>query len=1099
MTHRLLSRRALTLSALLLLLSTALASAQTLVTPEVLDELDTSLSANAELDDARRQELQARLSEATEFLAQAQTERDQQEELRDAIENGDQRIADYRSRINDIDDAPQSLETRLGADPSLEDIEAELAIIESQRQSQTEDREEALDAMGSMAEDSAQARERLVAVNDELAEIGEAQSLPTRGSAEERIEAVTRIARMDALRAERARIEQALRAEPTLNNLRRAKVAWLDAATAEADVLLTQLREAAAGRRETVAAQQSAETRRLLNSLGDIRSGLQELADTNQTLIERQQALAGRIEKTRSALSGTRDAREQIEQDANLTRRRLDVAGLQASLGEVMLSRLASLPDPRTMSARASERNERIASTSSDAIDTEQALRERADRDTYLTQTLGALDTWSSRERRVAIQLYEQQRDLLRENLRAQNTLLRLLVDSNQASDELVTAVDDYADLLTGNLLWIRNYAYADYRRLLKQGWMLKAALEPGKLMAHPRAALTDLPLLGMLAVLLMLMVRRTRLRELLNGLVRQPITPGQESRRRLWTALLLTMLLALPLPLLLLALARLLDVTAMASQPMDSIVAALQAAAFSLYALALLRMLGGRFGAGQRLLKWNRTKTRALLRDRAWVIPVLVAGVSAIRLGRELTPSDSGGPIAAAGSLTVAIAIFLAALRILHSHCFSRDRFALLWLRLAALLSAAIIVMHLSGQLFAAHMYVRALGASVAAVLLTHLAVSIAQRMLFIYRLKLQRRARKERAQAIEAPNADTGSENWRDEQANSQTLASLTDAHRQLLNLLRLLVLGTLLWVIWSPALPALSVFDDITLWSTADSSLPEGEMRGITLSVLLFALVVLAVTALITRHLPPLVNVLLLEWGKVSAGGRYATGMLMQYLIIGVGGSITLSLLGFEWSKVQWLVAALGVGIGFGLQEIVANFISGLIVLFERPIRVGDIIHAGGEDGVVSRINPRATVVETFEGKEVMIPNKELITNVVTNWSLSSTKLRIVVPVGVAYGSDIVQAMQLLLETARNDPDVLDDPAPVVTFEDFGDNSLLLWLRCFAAHSYPVVTSNLRVAIYRAYADAGINISFPQRDVHLDASDPIPVRMVGEAADN
>jgi potassium efflux system protein len=194
------------------------------------------------------------------------------------------------------------------------------------------------------------------------------------------------------------------------------------------------------------------------------------------------------------------------------------------------------------------------------------------------------------------------------------------------------------------------------------------------------------------------------------------------------------------------------------------------------------------------------------------------------------------------------------------------------------------------------------------------------------------------------------------------------------------------------------------------------------------------------------------------------------------------------------VQWLVAALGVGIGFGLQEIVANFISGIILLFERPIRPGDIISVSGFDGTVLKINPRATVIETFDRKEVMVPNKELITGVVNNWSLSSSTLRGVIPVGVAYGSDVHQAIAILYEVAQDNPRVLEDPAPMVTFEDFGDNALTLWLRCYGTSDYLKLWTDLRTEIYDRFNAAGIGIAFPQRDVHLDASAPIPVQVVG-----
>ncbi|MDP5070614.1 MAG: mechanosensitive ion channel, partial [Congregibacter sp.] len=142
---------------------------------------------------------------------------------------------------------------------------------------------------------------------------------------------------------------------------------------------------------------------------------------------------------------------------------------------------------------------------------------------------------------------------------------------------------------------------------------------------------------------------------------------------------------------------------------------------------------------------------------------------------------------------------------------------------------------------------------------------------------------------------------------------------------------------------------------------------------------------------------------------------------------------------------------------------------------------------------RINARATVIETFDGKELMIPNKELITSVVTNWSLTNSKLRLVIPIGIAYGSDVDAAMRILREIAEAHPDIIDDPRPFVSFEDFGDNALVLWLRCFALREYPRVSTELRQTIYREFNAAEISISFPQRDVHLDASEPLPIRIM------
>jgi len=203
-----------------------------------------------------------------------------------------------------------------------------------------------------------------------------------------------------------------------------------------------------------------------------------------------------------------------------------------------------------------------------------------------------------------------------------------------------------------------------------------------------------------------------------------------------------------------------------------------------------------------------------------------------------------------------------------------------------------------------------------------------------------------------------------------------------------------------------------------------------------------------------------------------------------------------LGTDWSELQWLVAALGVGIGFGLQEIVANFISGIIVLFERPIRIGDVITVGDTDGVVTRIRSRATTIRNWDGKELLVPNKEFITGRLLNWSLSDQTTRVILSIGIAYGSDVRRAMQLLEEAARENENVLDDPPPSVIFEAFGDNSLAMALRCFVDSAdlrYPTISA-LNVAINDKLEAAGIVVAFPQRDLHLDTTRPLQVELRG-----
>ena len=250
--------------------------------------------------------------------------------------------------------------------------------------------------------------------------------------------------------------------------------------------------------------------------------------------------------------------------------------------------------------------------------------------------------------------------------------------------------------------------------------------------------------------------------------------------------------------------------------------------------------------------------------------------------------------------------------------------------------------------------------------------------------------------------------------------------------------------------------------------------------------------SVTFYAVRKLPALVELILRGRTSMTPSARYTTSTLLSYVIVGAGIVAALSALGLRWSQLQWLIAAMGVGIGFGLQEIIANFISGLIILFERPIRVGDVITVGDKEGTVTKIRIRATTILDFDGKELLVPNKEFITGRLLNWTLSDPNIRLIVPVGIAYGSDVERALKILREVANDNPIILDKPEPSIIFSNFGDHALELVSRFYIGSIddwWPIITE-VRREIYKRFAEADIAIAFPQQDVHLDSANPIRI---------
>jgi small-conductance mechanosensitive channel len=220
------------------------------------------------------------------------------------------------------------------------------------------------------------------------------------------------------------------------------------------------------------------------------------------------------------------------------------------------------------------------------------------------------------------------------------------------------------------------------------------------------------------------------------------------------------------------------------------------------------------------------------------------------------------------------------------------------------------------------------------------------------------------------------------------------------------------------------------------------------------------------------------------QLQTGVRISISRLIHYGVVFAGFLLALFTLGFEFRELAILAGALGVGIGFGLQAIVNNFVSGLVLLFERPIKVGDNIQLGEQWGEIRRIGLRSTIVRTFDNSEIVVPNSDLVSNQVTNWTLSDRKSRITLPVGVAYGSDVTLVMRTLLESVKDNPLVLKIPDPQVVFSGFGESSLDFRLMVWITD----VDSRLRAQteilqeIDRKFRELGIEIPFPQRDLHL-----------------
>ena len=504
--------------------------------------------------------------------------------------------------------------------------------------------------------------------------------------------------------------------------------------------------------------------------------------------------------------------------------------------------------------------------------------------------------------------------------------------------------------------------------------------------------------------------------------------------------ALLLTLLLAAPWPLLLYITGWQLGDAIEAADFAKALSHALLWVAPAFFYLQFFRILCTPDGLAEAHFRWPEQSLMMLRRQLVRLTITFLPTVFLAVLTLNLSALPTG-----AGIERLAFVLVLASLAVFFYRLFSPgqgplqfymntnsrslfSRLRHLWLLMSLAVPVALAVLAVAGYHYTAGILTGSLIETMWLILMLVIIHQMVARWLLLTRHRLaykaavkRREAARSAAQARET--AAPGGEGIADVVEEPVIdLVALSDESRKLLNMAMVLIGIIGVWIIWSDVLPAFAYLDKITLWHHAVVVNGESQQVPLTLADALLALILAIGTFVAARRFPALLEIVLLQLLHMSPGGRYTAITLSRYFLAGAGTLLVVSMLGGSWGQVQWLIAALGVGIGFGLQEIVANFISGLIILFERPIRVGDYVTVGDTDGHVTRIQIRATTIQTRDRKELLVPNKEFITGRLLNWSLSDQVTRIIIPVGVAYGCDVDQAMALITEAAQENSHVL-----------------------------------------------------------------------------
>jgi len=922
-----------------------------------------------------------------------------------------------------------------------------------------------------------------------------------------------------ALRAEVKMLDQELLSGPMRIDLLKAQIKQATRSNARTLERVNRLQELLTQRRRAEVERVQAETEADVSKLeaSDTHPLIQALAEQNAALSEQLSIASGKLEKVASGDESANSEAKVIENEFRSTRQKLEIAGLSQALGQVLLEQRSSLPDLRKFRKQTKKHQQNIADTSLQQIQLNEERKQLRDVDAYVNDLVTDLPPEEADLVRADLtDLAKKRRELLDKAISLSDAYLRALAELDYAQRRLMDTTEAYDAFLAERLLWIRSAPPPSFKLLTSFPAQVIELIAP----VHTKEVIEILLLQLSRSVILwlglilfaVLLWKSGWMRKALREAGKKVIKPRSDQFRYTLQALGLTLLLAAPWPLLLAVLGWGLHSSLETTEFARAISHGFLLLAPALFYLRAFRTMCFPGGLADAHFRWPKESLQALRHELRWLMLTFLPSTFVAVLVINHSVAAFGG-----GLGRLSFALMMLSLMVFFYRLFGPNQKALqqflarhpngtlartryLWLSLGIVLPALLAGLAGSGYLYTAGILTGSLIDTLWLTLGFTVIHQLAVRWLLMTRRKLAFEAALERRQ--EAQKAKLSSDVAEGEAEESPyhfeepeiDLLALNEESRKLLNTILPLLSIIGLWFIWSDVLPAFAFLDSVSLWNYTDVVAGEEKRLPVTLADLLLSFIIVIVTVVVSRHFPAVLEIIMLQRFSISSGGRYAATALSRYSIAAIGTLFAFSTIGASWSQIQWLAAALTVGIGFGLQEIVANFISGIIILFERPIRVGDVITVGDTSGVVTRIQIRATTIRNWDRQELLVPNKEFITGRLLNWSLSDQTTRIKIPVGVAYGSDVEKAMRLMNEAALENETVLDEPKPSIIFEAFGDNTLNLVLRCFVGSQdarMPTLTQ-LHTAINEKFNSAGIVIAFPQRDVHLDTSRPLDIRI-------
>ena len=832
---------------------------------------------------------------------------------------------------------------------------------------------------------------------------------------------------------------------------------------------------------------------------------LGEIANTNFSLTEKLADSVHQLSQLRAQQQDWENWRRDTAQALKNTEERIRIGGVSEAVGLILLAEKSKLKSLTLLKRSLAKLQTDLAQTRINLIGLREQQNNLSDLGSAVEQALSRLPAPPPERlndlRTGAFRLLNTRAEIVQALLLQQTRLATVQGDAEQTLHDLVTSTDKLDHILDARLLWTPSHKPIDaawFAQLSQDFGSFFGTRRWGRVAANVAHAIVAAPLTSAAAaiVFMLLVMARWRIAPRLEQLT-TPMRRIRTDRLALTgKALSWTLVAAAPMAFAFWTLSYLCRQLPSSGNLTEETAYAFASLVMPAYAVACLRVMMLENGLAQSHFRWPRPRREALSAAAPWFAVCVMPTLFVLRLlllrgppapidtvGRLLLTLSAIGFAAVAWRLfapgrlwTVRGTVLTEPLRVRQAvHVVMTVGFVLM--AGLVLYGYFVTVMTLSRHVIA----------SLGVLLLIASVNGLAVRWLVLgeRRLALKRLEEKQESAEEQRDREDAGAAP--EPEPEEITVAAVGEQTRRLLRwLTALAVIISLLWI-WSDVTPALAMLDDIAVWKD----------ENVTLLGVLEALIVLSLTWLATGNLPGLLEVSVLRRLNVDAPTRYAVTTITRYVILFAGTCAGLALLGLRWSSFKWLAAGFSVGLGFGLQEIFANFISGLMMLFERPVRVGDTVSIGNVEGTVTRIRTRATTIVDADHREVIVPNKSFITDRLTNWTLTDSITRIVTRVAVSYRSDPRLAQSLLMQTATSHPLVLSEPAPVCFLTGFGDNAQLFDLNVFVAevNQRPIVKNDLQMRIAEVFRENDIEIAFPQMDLWV--RNPVQVDEPDKAA--